>query len=169
MAGPTKPKPQCAAVADGDVFGADAPEIFAIKTHATGSLKHAPYGKHVALLPDARFSGVSTGACIGHIGPEGLAGGPIGEVLDGDDIRIQLDCHRLESAWIWSVRVAAALRLRKAQSWWRAGPPRPDMAPHAALPDDTRRWAALQQAGGGTWGGCVYDTDAAIVALRRKG
>ena len=64
----------------------------------TGALKHLPFGKHVALLTDARFSGVSTGACIGHIGPEGLAGGPIGKVLDGDLIRIHIDRNRLEGS-----------------------------------------------------------------------
>ena len=56
----------------------------------TGALKHLPFGNEVALLTDARFSGVSTGACIGHIGPEGLAGGPIGKVRDGDLIRIHI-------------------------------------------------------------------------------
>ena len=135
----------------------------------TGALKHTPYGKHVALLTDARFSGVSTGACIGHIGPEGLAGGPIGKVLDGDVIRIQLDCRRLEGAVDlvgesgrkFTAEGGAAVLARRAS--------RPDMAPHAALPDDTRLWAALQQAGGGTWGGCVYDADAVIAALGRKG
>ncbi|MEI9895156.1 MAG: dihydroxy-acid dehydratase [Chthoniobacter sp.] len=40
----------------------------------TSALKTLPFGKHVALLTDARFSGVSTGACVGHIGPEALAG-----------------------------------------------------------------------------------------------
>src|SRR5207253_10331565 len=64
----------------------------------TGALKHLPFGKHVALLTDARFSGVSTGACIGHIGPEGLAGGPIGKVLDGDLIRIRIDLKRIEGS-----------------------------------------------------------------------
>src|SRR6185295_3582488 len=44
----------------------------------TSALKTLPFGKYVALLTDARFSGVSTGACIGHVGPEALAGGPIG-------------------------------------------------------------------------------------------
>ncbi len=134
----------------------------------TGALKHTPYGKHVALLTDARFSGVSTGACIGHIGPEGLAGGPIGKVLDGDVIRIQLDCRRLEGAVdlvgeggrIFTPAEGAAVLARRTS--------RPDMAPHAALPDDTRLWAALQQASGGTWGGCVYDADAVIAALGRK-
>ena len=47
-------------------------------------------------LTDARFSGVSTGACIGHVGPEALAGGPIGKVRDGDRIQIVVDRNRLE-------------------------------------------------------------------------
>jgi len=46
-----------------------------------------------------------------------------------------------------------------------ARPPRPDLAPDPALPDDTRLWAALQQTGGGAWGGCVYDVDAIIRRL----
>src|SRR5204863_7205950 len=64
----------------------------------TGALKYLPRGKEIALLTDARFSGVSTGACIGHIGPEGLAGGPIGKVLDGDLIRIHIDRQRIEGS-----------------------------------------------------------------------
>ncbi len=64
----------------------------------TGALKYLPHGKQVALLTDARFSGVSTGACIGHIGPEGLAGGPIGKILDGDVIRIIIDRNRIEGS-----------------------------------------------------------------------
>src|SRR6185437_14704948 len=62
----------------------------------TSALKHLSFGKQVAVLTDARFSGVSTGACIGHVGPEALAGGPIGRVRDGDLIRIVIDRNRLE-------------------------------------------------------------------------
>src|SRR5256886_13953256 len=61
----------------------------------TGALKQLPFGKHVALLTDARFSGLSTGACIGHIGPEALAGGPIGKGMGGDIIRIHIDRSRI--------------------------------------------------------------------------
>ncbi|CAA9408456.1 MAG: Uncharacterized dehydratase, YagF/YjhG family, partial [uncultured Phycisphaerae bacterium] len=43
--------------------------------------------------------------------------------------------------------------------------PRADLAPDPNLPDDTRLWAALQDAGGGTWGGCVYDADAVVRRL----
>ncbi len=57
----------------------------------TAALKHVPWGKQVALLTDARFSGVSTGACIGHVSPEALAGGPIGKLRDGDLVRIVID------------------------------------------------------------------------------
>lgn len=134
----------------------------------TGALKHTPYGRHVALLTDARFSGVSTGACLGHIGPEGLAGGPIGKVLDGDVIRIQLDCRRLEGTVDLVGAGGRRFTPEEGAVVLARRTPRPDMAPHAALPDDTRLWAALQQAGGGTWGGCVYDADAVIAALGRK-
>jgi hypothetical protein len=44
-------------------------------------------------------------------------------------------------------------------------PPRPDLAPDAELPLDTRLWAALQSAGGGPWGGCVFDVDEIVRVL----
>jgi len=132
----------------------------------TGALKHLPHGKHVALLTDARFSGVSTGACIGHIGPEGLAGGPIGKVLDGDRIRIVIDRNRIEG----SVSLVGEGERRFTPEEGRAvlaqRAMRTDLRPNSALPDDTRLWAALQLAGGGTWVGCVYDTEKIIAALQ---
>src|SRR5260370_119342 len=57
-------------------MGSGMEEIYQV----TAALKHLEFGKHVALLTDARFSGVSTGACIGHVSPEALAGGPIGKL-----------------------------------------------------------------------------------------
>src|SRR5207247_9501830 len=75
-------------------MGAGMEEIYQV----TSALKHLSFGKHVAVLTDARFSGVSTGACIGHIGPEALAGGPIGKVRDGDKIQIVIDRNRLEGS-----------------------------------------------------------------------
>jgi putative YjhG/YagF family dehydratase len=131
----------------------------------TGALKHVPFGKRVALLTDARFSGVSTGACIGHISPEGLADGPIGKVLDGDIIRIHLDCRRLEGSVDlvgedgrrFPPEAGGRILARRA--------PRADLAPNIALPADTRLWAALQLAGGGTWAGCVYDSGRIVEAL----
>jgi putative YjhG/YagF family dehydratase len=122
----------------------------------TSALKALPFGKHVALLTDARFSGVSTGACIGHIGPEALAGGPIGKVRDGETIHLEIDRVQMEGR----VEVVG----ESAQSL-AARPSHPDLAPHPQLPDDTRLWAALQQLGGGTWGGCVYDVEAILARL----
>jgi dihydroxyacid dehydratase/phosphogluconate dehydratase len=134
----------------------------------TGALKHLPFGKHVTVLTDARFSGVSTGACIGHIGPEGLAGGAIGKVLDGDIIRIHLDLRRIEGSVDLIGADGRSFTPDEGRDVLARRAPRSDMAPHAALPDDTRLWAALQQAGGGAWGGCVYDADAIVAALGCK-
>lgn len=132
----------------------------------TSALKFLPFGKHVALVTDARFSGVSTGACIGHVGPEGLAGGPIGKLKSGDVISIQLDRNSLEGfvnlVGEGDDRFDAeegAKRLAKRET-------RDDIAPHSALPDDTRLWAALQGVGGGTWGGCVFDVDQIVARLQ---
>ena len=125
----------------------------------TTALKYLPWGKQVALLTDGRFSGFSSGACVGHIGPEALQGGPIGRLRDDDVVEIIIDRASLNGS-VNLVGVAgeprapdeciAILRERHAH---------PALAPHPSLPDDTRLWAALQRASGGTWGGCVYDVD----------
>jgi putative YjhG/YagF family dehydratase len=131
----------------------------------TGALKHLPHGKDVALLTDARFSGVSTGACIGHIGPEGLAGGPIGKVLDGDIIRIHIDCRRIEGTVDLVGEGERRLTPEEGAKILSKRSRRKDLSPNAALPADTRLWAALQLASGGTWAGCVYDPEKIITAL----
>jgi dihydroxyacid dehydratase/phosphogluconate dehydratase len=145
-------------------MGAGMEEIYQI----TSALKHLSFGKEIAVLTDARFSGVSTGACIGHIGPEALAGGPIGKVRDGDQIQIVIDCKNL----VGSIDlVGEGDRLYGAAEGDRilaARSMRPDLAADPDLPDDTRLWAALQRVGGGTWGGCVYDADAIVEALRKR-
>jgi dihydroxyacid dehydratase/phosphogluconate dehydratase len=132
----------------------------------TSALKFLPFGKNVALVTDARFSGVSTGACIGHVGPEGLANGPIGKLKDGDIISIIINLKKLEG----SVNLVGegkelfdadegALRLAKREM-------REDILPHPELPDDTKLWAALQGVGGGTWGGCVFNVEEIVDRLR---
>jgi putative YjhG/YagF family dehydratase len=145
-------------------LGAGMEEIYQI----TSALRHLSYGKEIAVVTDARFSGVSTGACIGHVGPEALAGGPIGKVLEGDVVEIIVDRNRLEG----SVNlVGHGEKIFGADEGTRvlAGrAPRPDLSPDPDLPDDTRLWAALQQAGGGTWGGCVYDVDAIAEKLKPR-
>lgn len=132
----------------------------------TGALKHLPFGKNVALLTDARFSGVSTGVCIGHIGPEGLAGGPIGKVLEGDLLRIRIDCQRNEGSIDLIGEGQRRFTPEQGAGILNHRVTRPDLAPDPALPEDTRLWAALQLAGGGTWAGCVYDPEQIITALK---
>ncbi|MGC2621515.1 MAG: YjhG/YagF family D-xylonate dehydratase [Acidobacteriaceae bacterium] len=150
-------------IAAGDVMvlvccgprGAGMQEIYQI----TAALKALPYCKHVALLTDGRFSGVSTGACIGHISPEALAGGPIGKIVDGDRIEIRIDRVQMnavvhlvgEGDEIFDAEEGARrLALRASRG---------DLQAHPELPDDTKLWAALVEASGGIWGGCVYDVD----------
>jgi putative YjhG/YagF family dehydratase len=131
----------------------------------TSALKFLPFGKHVAVITDARFSGVSTGACIGHVGPEALANGPIGKLKDGDLIEIEIDRNNLSgkinfvgdaTRRLTPEEGAAALAMRAPSVPLEADPD---------LPPDTRLWAMLQQLSGGTWGGCVYDPDALAKAL----
>jgi len=143
--------------------GAGMQEVYQI----TSSLKNLPFCKHVAVLTDARFSGVSTGACVGHISPEALAGGPIGKLRDGDRITITIDRRSLVGSvdltgegeqQFDSVEGTRRLSERSV---------RRDLAPHPQLPEDTRLWAALVQVSGGVWGGCVYDTDAICSVLEQ--
>ncbi len=158
-------------VAPGDVLvlicrgpmGTGMEEIYQI----TAALKHLSFGKHIAVVTDARFSGVSTGACIGHVGPEALAGGPIGKVVDGDLIRIVIDRNRLEGSIDLVGHAGAEFGPEEGARVLARRPSRPDLAPDPELPPETRLWAALQAVGGGTWGGCVYDVDAIVGALRR--
>ena len=142
--------------------GAGMEEIYQI----TAALRYLSFGKHVAVLTDARFSGVSTGACIGHISPEALAGGPIGKLRDGDLIRIVVDRVKLEGTLDLIGADGATLEPAEAARVLERRSAHPDLSSDPDLPDDTRLWAALQNVGGGTWGGCVYDTDAIITALR---
>jgi len=145
-------------------LGAGMEEIYQI----TSALKHLSWGKEVAVITDARFSGVSTGACIGHVGPEALAGGPIGRVLEGDLVRIVVDRNRLEGTVDLVGHGEKVFGPEEGARVLASRQPRPDLAPDKDLPEDTRLWALLQQAGGGTWGGCVYDLDAIAAALSRK-
>ena len=143
-------------------LGAGMEEIYQI----TSALKHLSWGKQVAVLTDARFSGVSTGACIGHIGPEALAGGPIGRLLEGDLVQIVVDRLRLEGSVDLIGSGGRTFGAAEGARILAGRDPRPDLAPDPGLPDDTRLWAALQHAGGGAWGGCVYDVDAIVAALK---
>jgi dihydroxyacid dehydratase/phosphogluconate dehydratase len=131
----------------------------------TAALKHLSFGKHIALITDARFSGVSTGACIGHVSPEALAGGPVGKLRDGDVIEIVIDRANLEASLNFIGEGGETFSPAEGSSRLSARPPRPDLAPDPRLPDDTRLWAALIQASGGVWAGCVYDVESIIGRL----
>ena len=158
------------AVTHGDVVvlicsgpkGAGMQEIYQV----TSALKMLPHCKHVAVITDARFSGVSTGACIGHVSPEALAGGPVGRVRDGDWIEIVVDRERLAGT-MNLVGDAGGQRFDAAEGarLLEERTPRGDLRAHPHLPDDTRLWAALVQASGGVWGGCVYDTEKIVRAI----
>jgi xylonate dehydratase len=131
----------------------------------TSALKHLKWGREVAVITDARFSGVSTGACIGHVGPEALAGGPIGKVRDGDTIEIIIDRNELTGTLNLVGEPGRTFDAAEGTRVLAARSPREDLAADPRLPADTRLWAALQRAGGGTWGGCVYDVDEIVKLL----
>jgi putative YjhG/YagF family dehydratase len=127
------------------------PETYQI----TSALKYLPKAKGVVLLTDGRFSGVSTGPCIGHMSPEAWAGGPLGKLRDGDRLRVRIDTRKLEGSVDFigdhaDVTAAAAELTARARS--------EKLTPNPDLPADTELWAALQSVSGGSWGGCVYDT-----------
>jgi putative YjhG/YagF family dehydratase len=139
-------------------MGSGMEEIFSI----TVALRYLDFGKHVSVITDARFSGVSTGACIGHVTPEALAGGPLGKVREGDLIEIVIDRVRLEG----TVNVVVGGSVEEGTRLLASRPRRDDLAPDPALPEATRLWAALQDVSGGTWGGCVFDTDSILRKLK---
>ncbi len=133
--------------------GCGMPETFQI----TSALKYVKDGQRIALITDGRFSGVSTGACIGHISPDAWAGGPIGRVRDGDRVRLVVNTRTLEGSVDVVSLTAAELAAR---------PVHPNLKLDERVPADTRLWAALQNASGGTWAGCVYDADRITHLLR---
>ena len=159
-------------VAQGDVIvlicsgpaGAGMQEIYQI----TSALKQLPHCKHVAVLTDARFSGVSTGACIGHISPEALAGGPIGKIQDGDQIEIVIDRESLTGSLHLVGDADETFGAEEGSRRLAQRKPRADLRPHPQLPDDTRLWAALVHTSGGVWGGCVYDVDKIVLQLKEQ-
>jgi dihydroxyacid dehydratase/phosphogluconate dehydratase len=131
----------------------------------TSALKFLPWGKSVAVITDARFSGVSTGACVGHVSPEALAGGPIGRLRDGDVVAIEIDRRRHEGRVDLVGTGEGPLSPAEAERLLGSRPPHPGLAPRPDLPADTRLWAVLQEASGGIWAGAVYDPDRIARAL----
>jgi xylonate dehydratase len=133
----------------------------------TSALRYLPEGKTIALITDARFSGVSTGACIGHVGPEALAGGPLGKLRDGDTIKITIDRVHLSGRIDFIGERDIRFDSEQGAQILATRQPHPDLKINPELPEDTRLWAALQNISGGTWGGCVYDVEKIIERLGR--
>ncbi len=133
----------------------------------TSALKFLPFGKEVALITDARFSGVSTGACVGHVGPEALAGGPLGKLQEGDVVRLAIDLRQLSGTVDFVGSASQRISPEEGAQLLAQRPSQAALAAHPDLPDDTILWAALQQASGGTWGGCVFDAAAIAAQLAR--
>jgi putative YjhG/YagF family dehydratase len=142
-------------------FGTGMEEIYQV----TSALRYLDFGKRVSVVTDARFSGVSTGACIGHVGPEALAGGPIGKLRDGDLIEIVIDRVNLVGTVNFVGTAQERCDPETGARILATRPLRADLQADPSLPDETRLWAALQQVSGGTWGGCVYDVDAITAKL----
>jgi putative YjhG/YagF family dehydratase len=132
--------------------GCGMPETYQI----TAALKYAKDASRIALITDGRFSGVSTGACIGHVSPEAWAGGPIGKIRDGDRIRLHIDTRQLEGTIDVVGLSEADFLARERNSALRRD---------ERVPADTRLWSALQDASGGSWNGCVYDVERIIHLL----
>jgi dihydroxyacid dehydratase/phosphogluconate dehydratase len=145
----------------GGPLGSGMQEIYQI----TSALKHLHFGKHIAVVTDARFSGVSTGACVGHVSPEALAGGPVGKVREGDLIEIIVDRTSLQASVNFIGENGEVFDAEEGVRRLALRDSRTDLAPDAFLPDDTKMWAALVQASGGVWAGCVYDVDAIVSGL----
>ena len=139
-------------------LGSGMEEIYAV----TSALRYLDFGKHVAVITDARFSGVSTGACIGHVTPEALAGGPLSKVREGDEIEIVVDRVRLTGEVNLLVNGSAA----DGASELASRPVPAGLVSDPDLPPETRLWAALQDVSGGTWGGCVFDVDRIVERLK---
>ena len=170
----TSEKAAMAAIKTDQIRAGDVMVLLSIGPMGTGmeeiaqvtiALKYCEFGKDVALLTDARFSGFSSGPCIGHLGPEALAGGPVGRLTDGDVIEVVVDTRNLTGHVNLVGDGERSFDAVEGARILAAREPRPDLAPDENLPDDTRLWAALQRAGGGTWGGCVYDVDEIIRLL----
>ncbi len=144
-------------------LGSGMEEIYQI----TSTLRHLRHGKQVAVITDARFSGVSAGACIGHIGPEALAGGPVGKLIEGDILNLEIDCKNLTGRIDLVGHNDQMFEVGEGEQVLAGRSLRTDLSPHPSLPAETRLWAAMQACSGGTWTGCVYDVDAIVEAIDR--
>ena len=111
--GAIKPRDVVVIRYEGPKGGPGMREMLAI----TGAIKGAGLGKDVLLVTDGRFSGGTTGLCVGHIAPEAVDGGPIAFVRDGDRIRIDVQTKRLDL-------LVDEATLASRRTGWQPNPPR---------------------------------------------
>jgi xylonate dehydratase len=142
-------------------LGSGMEEVFQL----TAALKYLSWGHEVAVITDARFSGVSTGPCIGWVTPEALAGGPLGKIRDGDRVQIVIDTRRQRGSIDLVGDAERDYTPEQCARLLAERLPHPDLAPDENLPPETRLWAALQRVSGGVWGGCVFDVDRIVTLL----
>lgn len=133
-------------------LGAGMPETAQI----TSALKYTDALSSNPLITDGRFSGFSAGPCIGHVGPEALAGGPLGKLRDGDLVKIDISKNGC----------SGEISYAGNDPGFGNRPTHPALVADPGLPDSVRLWAALQDTGGGTWGGCLPDVDEVIGRLK---
>ena len=132
-------------------MGAGMPETAQI----TSALKYTKALSENVLITDGRFSGFSSGPCIGHVGPESLSGGPIGKLRDGDKIKIEINKDHCVGRIDYVGDVDA----------FQKRPMNPNLKEDPNMPESVKLWAALQNTGGGTWGGCVPNVREVIKKL----
>ena len=133
----------------------------------TSALKFLPWGKHVAVLTDAPLLG-RLDRCLHRARRPGSAR----RRADRPRARRRRDRDRRSTAPASTGRVEPRRTAdgpldasAAAGGCWPRGTPHPGLAPRPDLPDDTRLWAALQEASGGTWAGAVYDVEKVAGAL----
>ena len=98
----------------------------------TGAIKGAGLGKDVLLLTDGRFSGGTTGLCIGHVAPEAAVTGPIALVEDGDVIRLDMAARTLD------LDVDGA-ELERRRATWKPLPPASTTGCSESMPGSSAR------------------------------
>lgn len=101
----------------------------------TAAIKGAGLGKDILLVTDGRFSGGTTGLCIGHVAPESEIGGPLALVEEGDRIRVSIDARRLDV-------LVEESELAERMADWKPQPPR---YRGALSPSTQSSWAPPRQ------------------------
>ena len=135
-------------------IGAGMPETAQI----TSALKYTSALSRNVLITDGRFSGFSSGPCIGHVGPEALAGGPLAKLRDGDLVRIEIHKDKCNGT----------VNYVGPEDNFDTRPVHPDLSEDPDMTYSVKLWAAWQSTGGGTWGGCVPNAQEAIKRLTNQ-